>query len=121
MTSDITESAGLMQKEAEDGIILMKRFCYAYIILASVACLIFSLVIGKICVYIGGNDSAEMLAEVTTAFSLLISYFFLFFASVTGGLWYLTVEQDGDDVVEGLLVTFVSIMIFNLVLLIWWR
>ena len=92
MTSDITESAGLMQKEAEDGIKLMKRFCYAYIILASVACLIFSLVIGKICVYIGGNDSAEMLAEVTTAFSLLISYFFLFFASVTGGLWYLTVE-----------------------------
>ena len=121
-TAAVTESAEALQEDAEDSIKLMKRFCYAYIVLASVAILIFGLVISKMCMYIGGDDTAEELAMVSTAFSLLVTYFFLFFASITGGLWYLTVELDDDSgVLEGILVTFVSVMIFNLVLLIWWR
>ena len=77
----------------------MKRMCWAYIILASVAILIFGLVIVKMCTYIGSEDTAEMLAEVSTAFALLVTYFTMFFIAVAAGLWYLMVETGESEVI----------------------
>ena len=99
----------------------MKKLCFLYIILASVAILIFGLVITKMCAYICTEETAESLAEVSTAFTLLVTYFLLFFLCISGGLWYLQMKMDDSSAVEGILVTFVTIMVANLVLLIWWR
>ena len=99
----------------------MKNLCYLYIVLASVAILIFLLAITKMCSFICSEETAESLAEVSTAFTLLVTYFLLFFLCISGGLWFLMIKMDDSEVVQGLLVTFVTIMVSNLVLLIWWR
>ena len=88
--------------------------------MASVAILIFGMVIAKMCTYIGSEDTAEMLAEVSTAFSLLVTYFMLFSFCITGGLWYLMVKTD-SEAIGGVFFTVVGFMLLNLVLLIWWR
>ena len=104
-----------------DSMKMMKKLCYLYIVLASVAILIFGLVITKICAYVCSEETAESLAAVSTAFTLLVTYFLLFFLCISGGLWLLMAKMDDSTAVQGVLVTFITVMVSILVLLIYWR